>query len=46
MNKLMAESLGRVNKYIYKYIYIVCLLKNKKENYISKNIDKKIVIEA
>lgn len=38
MNKLMAESLGRV--------YIVCLLKNKKENYISKNIDKKIVIEA
>lgn len=42
MNKLMAESLGRV----YIYIYIVCLLKNKKENYISKNIDKKIVIEA
>lgn len=39
MNTLIAESLGAV----YIYIYIVYLLKNRKENNM---INKKIVIEA
>ena len=40
MNKLIAESLGAV------HTHTICLLNNKKENCINKNIDEKIVIEA
>ena len=37
MNRLIAESLDRV------YIYIVCLLNNKKENNIIKIYEKTVI---
>lgn len=39
MNRLIAESLDKV----YIYIYIVCLLNNKKENNIIKIYEKTVI---